>query len=172
MKLKFLLFVVTLLALQLTSVNELKAQTADSTKVTQAADSVKVKVAKPKKLEKLKELPDPLSVGWKKDKMFGDKLFEQGSLYNGLHYYEAAIAKNPKETNLYQQLADGNFMLRDYRSANRYYKMLVDMDTAKHTNWMALYKYALTEKFLGNYCLSSLMKHTKTQPTLPISERR
>jgi outer membrane protein OmpA-like peptidoglycan-associated protein len=157
MKLKFLLFVVTLLALQLTSVNELKAQTADSTKVTQAADSVKVKVAKPKKLEKLKELPDPLSVGWKKDKMFGDKLFEQGSLYNGLHYYEAAIAKNPKETNLYQQLADGNFMLRDYRSANRYYKMLVDMDTAKHTNWMALYKYALTEKFLGNYEKAKLL---------------
>lgn len=157
MKLKFLLFVVTLLALQLTSVNELKAQTADSTKVAQVVDSVKVKVAKPKKLEKLKELPEPLSVGWKKDKMFGDKLFAQGSIYNGLHYYEAAVAKNPKQTGLYQQMADGNFMLRDYRTANKYYKMLVDMDTAKHANWMALYKYALTEKFLANYEKAKLL---------------
>ena len=157
MKLKFLLFVVTLLALQLTSVNELKAQTVDSTKVAQVVDSVKVKVAKPKKLEKLKELPEPLSVGWKKDKMFGDKLFAQGSIYNGLHYYEAAVAKNPKQTGLYQQMADGNFMLRDYRTANKYYKMLVDMDTAKHANWMALYKYALTEKFLANYEKAKLL---------------
>ncbi len=157
MKLKFLLFVVALLALQLTPGNELKAQAVDSTKVAQVVDSVKVKAPKPKKLEKLKELPDPLSVSWKKDKMFGDKLFEQGSLYNGLHYYEAAIAKNPKETNLYQQMADGNFMLRDYRSANKYYKMLVDMDTAKHSNWMALYKLALTEKFIGNYEKAKLL---------------
>ena len=63
MKFKFLFFVVTLLALQLTSVNQVKAQTADTTKVKQAVDSVKVKAAKPKKLEKLKELPDPQSVG-------------------------------------------------------------------------------------------------------------
>ena len=157
MKLKFLLSVVTLFFIQLLSVNQIKAQTTDSTKVSQAVDSVQAKTPKPKKLEKLKELPDPLSVGWQKDKMFGDKLFAQGSLYNGLHYYEAAIAKNPKQTNLYQQMADGNFTLRDYRSANRYYKLLVDMDTAKHTNWLALYKYALTEKFLANYEKSKLL---------------
>ena len=157
MKLKLLLSVVTLLFLQLVSTNQLKAQTTDTTKVKQAVDSVKAKVQKPKKLEKLKELPDPQSVGWKKDKMFGDKLFAQGSLYNGLHYYEAAIAKNPKQTGLYQQMADGNFTLRDYRTANKYYKMLVDMDTAKHLNWLALYKYALTEKFLGNYEKAKLL---------------
>ena len=111
MKLKLLLAVVTLIFLQLATTNQLKAQIADTTKVKQAVDSVKAKVQKPKKLEKLKELPDPQSVGWKKDKMFGDKLFAQGSLYNGLHYYEAAISKNPKQTGLYQQLADGNFTL-------------------------------------------------------------
>ena len=113
MKLKFLLSVATVLFFQLAFTNQLKASAADSTKVSQAVDSVKVKAPKPKKLEKLKELPDPNAVGWKKDKMFGDKLFAQGSLYNGLHYYEAAIAKNPKETALYQQMADGNFLLRD-----------------------------------------------------------
>ena len=74
---------------------------------------MKGKAPKPKKLEKLKELPDPQNAGWKTDKNFGDKLFAQGSLYNGLHYYEVALAKNPKETGLYQQLADGNFTLRD-----------------------------------------------------------
>ena len=157
MKLKFLLSVVALFFLQLASVNQIKAQAIDSTKVSQAVDSVKAKAPKPKKLEKLKELPDPLAVGWKKDKMFGDKLFAQGSLYNGLHYYEAAIAKNPKQTNLYQQMADGNFMLRDYKAANRYYKLMVDMDTAKHANWPALYKYALTEKMLGNYEKAKLL---------------
>ncbi len=157
MKLKFLLSVATLLIFQLASVNQLKAQAIDSTKVSQAVDSVKGKAPKPKKLEKLKELPDPQNAGWKADKNFGDKLFAQGSLYNGLHYYEVAIAKNPKETGLYQQLADGNFTLRDYRTANKYYKMIVDMDSAKHTNWMALYKYALTEKMLGNYEKAKLL---------------
>ena len=157
MKLKFLPSVVFLMAFQLISVSQLKAQTTETTKVIQAVDTVKVKAVKPKKLEKLKELPDPQSVNWRKDKMFGDKLFEQGSLYNGLHYYEAAVAKNPKETNLYQQLADGNFLLRDYRSANKYYKLIVDMDSAKHDNWLAFYKYALTEKMLGNYEKAKLL---------------
>ena len=35
--------------------------------------------------------------------------------------------------------------------------MLVDMDTAKHLNWLALYKYALTEKFMGNYEKAKLL---------------
>lgn len=157
MKLKFLPSVVMLSAFLMLTAGQLKAQTADSTKVKQAADTVAVKAVKPKRQEKLKELPDPQSVSWKKDKMFGDKLFSQGSLYNGLHYYEAAIAKNPKETELYQQMADGNFTLRDYRTANKYYKMIVDMDTAKHTNWQAAYKYALTEKMLGNYEKAKLL---------------
>ena len=157
MKLKFLLSVVTLFFLQLVSVNQVKAQAVDSTKDKAATDTVVAKAPKPKKLEKLKELPDPQNAGWKADKNFGDKLFAQGSLYNGLHYYEAALAKNPKETNLYQQMADGNFTLRDYRTANKYYKLIVDMDSAKHSNWLALYKYALTEKMLGNYEKAKLL---------------
>ena len=122
MKLKFLLSVVALFFLQLASVNQIKAQAIDSTKVSQAVDSVKAKAPKPKKLEKLKELPDPLAVGWKKDKMFGDKLFAQGSLYNGLHYYEAAIAKNPKNATLLEHYGDILIELGDKSKAVEYWR--------------------------------------------------
>lgn len=101
--------------------------------------------------EKLKELPDPQAIGFGKNKKLGKKLFERGSIYNGLRYYEAALNKKPKKTFINQPLADGNFLVRDYATANKYYKTLVDLDSVKHKNLFALYQYALTEKYLGNY---------------------
>jgi OOP family OmpA-OmpF porin len=101
--------------------------------------------------EKLKELPSPDKVGFGKSKKLGKQLFERGSIYNGLKYYEAALAKKPKKTFINQPLADGYFLVRDYAAAKKYYKTLVDLDSVKHKNLFALYQYALTEKYLGNY---------------------
>lgn len=100
---------------------------------------------------KLKELPDPKTVSWQKNVELGAKLFNKGSLYNGLTYYEEAVTKNPKKTDLYLPIAEGNFALRDYKSANKYYKMLVNIDSAKGKDYYSLYQYALTDKYLGNY---------------------
>jgi len=101
--------------------------------------------------EKLKELPSPEKISWSQNKKFGDKLFAIGSVYNGIHYYEAALNKNPNATYLNQPIADGNFALRDYKTANKYYQTLVELDNEKHQNLYALYQLALTYKYLGNY---------------------
>ena len=93
--------------------------------------------------EKGKELPAPENIGWRKNKKLGQKLTQRGSIYYGLRYYETALSKKPKKTFLNQNLADGYMALRDYRTANRYYKTLVDLDSVKHKNLTALYQYAL-----------------------------
>lgn len=100
---------------------------------------------------KLKELPDPKNIGWRKDRRLGDKLMEKGSVYNAIRYYSEAVNKKSNKIFLYQRLADANFVLRDYRFANKYYKVVVDMDSAKHKMLMSVYQYALTEKYLGQY---------------------
>lgn len=100
---------------------------------------------------KYKELPDPKTIGWKRNRKLGDLLMEKGSVYNAIHYYEAAVNKKSNKIFLYQRLADANFVLRDYRFANKYYKVVVDMDSVKHKNLFALYQAALTDKYLGNY---------------------
>ncbi len=117
-----------------------KAEKAPKTKSSNSASG-----------EKLRELPDPKAIGWRKNKKLGDKLFAMGGTYNGLRYYEEALAKKPKKTFINQKLADGNFALRDYASANKYYKILADLDSVKLKNLPALYQYALTEKYLGRY---------------------
>lgn len=106
---------------------------------------------KPKSGAKLKELPDPNKVGWRRGKRLGDKLTSYGSIYNALKYYEAAVSRKPTKQKLYQRAADANFALRDYASADKYYKILTDMDSVKHKNLYAVFQYALTEKYLGKY---------------------
>jgi OOP family OmpA-OmpF porin len=100
---------------------------------------------------KMKELPSPQSISWRKNKKLGDKLTAKGSIYNSLNYYAEALAKKPKKTFLNQKLADGHFLLRNYAAANGYYKTISDLDSIKHKNPVALYQYALTEKYLGRY---------------------
>ncbi len=101
--------------------------------------------------EKLKDFPEPDKIGFGRDKRIGKKLFKRGSIENSMRYFGAALSKKPKKTKLNQNLADGNFMLRDYVNSNSYYKKIVDLDSVKHKNLNALYQYALTEKYLGRY---------------------
>ena len=60
---------------------------------------------------KQKELPDPKKIGWRKNKKFGDKLTQRGSIYKAITYYQEALEKKPKKTFLNQNIADGNFAL-------------------------------------------------------------
>ncbi|MDB5282443.1 MAG: hypothetical protein JWO06_1518, partial [Bacteroidota bacterium] len=143
MKLKFLLFPALLAILGLTSINTLHAQSAEIIKPKATFN--------PKTDDKLKEIPEPQTLSWQKNKSWGDKLFDQGRIFNGLRYYEEAVNKNPQANYLFQKMADGYFALRNYWAANKYYKMLVEMDTAKHNNYYAQYQYALTDKYIGNY---------------------
>ena len=143
MKLKFLFFAVPFVAFQLATSITASAQQDTTAKAA--------KVHRTPKPEKLKELPDPQTISWKKNLAIAQKLDGQGSIYNALRYYEGALAKNPSKTDIYHNLADGNFKLRDYKSANKYYKLLVDLDSAKHQDFVSMYYYALTDKYIGNY---------------------
>lgn len=101
--------------------------------------------------DKLKDFPEPDKIGFGRDKRIGKKLFKRGSIENSMRYYGEALHKKPKKTKLYKNLAEGNFMLRDYVTSSLYYQRIVDLDSVKHKNLNALYQYALTEKYLGNY---------------------
>lgn len=150
MKVKLLCCSVLLLAFLLPKTSGAFALSDSTAKA--AVDTAKgMKAHKTPKPEKLKELPDPASISWKKNLAIAQKLDEQGSIYNALKYYEGAVNKNPTKTDIYHSLADGNFKLRDYKSANKYYKMLVDLDSAKHQDFVDMYYYALTDKYMGNY---------------------
>lgn len=124
-----------------------------TTKLTQAQVEPEKQKSTTKSVldEKGKELPSPETISWRKNKKIGQKLAARGSVYNSLRYYESALSQKPKKTFLNQNLAEGHFALRDYKSANRYYKTLVDLDSVKHKNPTLIYQYALTEKYLGNY---------------------
>lgn len=101
--------------------------------------------------EKLKELPSPASISWKKNRKLGDRLIQMGSTYNALNYYRESIHKKPTKTFLHQKLADAYFTVRDYKNATSHYKSLMDADSIKLKNPSAIYQYALTQKYLGNY---------------------
>ncbi len=158
MKMKVLIAALFLTAAQLTPVKSLHAQSKEELQELMSSEPLGTTKSKGKSKvyttadgEKIKELPDPQSIRFGKSKRLGKQLFDHGSIYNGLKYYEAALSKKPKKTFINQPLADGYFLVRDYARANKYYKTLVELDSVKHKNLFALYQYALTEKYLGNY---------------------
>jgi hypothetical protein len=96
MKSKF--FPIAVLFFLLQSINFVAAQEEVEPK-KKAADNLKQQ-------DKLKELPEPDKISWSQNKKFGDQLFAIGSIYNGLHYYEAALIKNSKGQ--YQSFKEGS----------------------------------------------------------------
>lgn len=134
MKKSFCFFIVLISAY----INHLRAQ-----------DTIVPVPVKPK--SNIKEAPDPKTLTWQKNLSLADKFFEIGSTYNAVKYYEEALNQNPEKTFINIRLADGYYALRDYKSANKYYKVLVDMDRQKKEDLSSWYYYALTEKLIGNY---------------------
>lgn len=95
--------------------------------------------------------PDPKALSWKKNKKQGDKLAKGGGLAAALPYYKEALTLKPKKTTLNQNIADAALSIRDYGTANTYYKALVDLDEKKHKKPANIYMYAQTLKNTGKY---------------------
>jgi outer membrane protein OmpA-like peptidoglycan-associated protein/tetratricopeptide (TPR) repeat protein len=93
--------------------------------------------------------PEQLSAG--KNKKMAKKLLKKGSLYNAAQYLEAGAAKKPKKKYFPTVLAPTELALRDYKSANQWYKNLVDRDSVKNKKPLNLFNYAMTQKYLGEY---------------------
>ena len=91
--------------------------------------------------EKLKRL-NP-----KKKLKIANALAEKGSYYNALMYYQEVYDKKKDNVCAVYKLAKLNAELRDYQAAEKWYKTLYDMDTAKYVR--AKYFQALMQKYNG-----------------------
>lgn len=95
--------------------------------------------------------PDPATLSWRKNKKNAKKLLKKGSYYNAVSYLEAGALKKPKKKYFPINLAQADLSLRDYKSSNKWYKVLVDKDSVKHKKPEYIFNYALTLKYLGQY---------------------
>ena len=99
----------------------------------------------------VKKATDIGTLGWRKDKKISKKLLKKGSTAAAIPYLEAGVAKKPKKKYFPQNLAPSELAVRDYKSSNKWYKVLVDRDSVKHKKPAYLFQYALTQKYLGQY---------------------
>lgn len=95
--------------------------------------------------------PDPKTIGWRKDKKMAKKLLKKGDADAAMPYLEAGATKKPKKKFFPENLAIADFKARDYRNANKWWKVLVNMDSVKQKHPAYIYQYALTLKYLGQY---------------------
>ncbi|MCS6935342.1 MAG: OmpA family protein [Chitinophagales bacterium] len=131
------------------AVTEKSREAADKTKST--AEQPAVKTAPARGADKVKDMPEPAKIGWRKNRKWGDKLAAMGSWYSAVNYYTEAANKKPNKVFLFQKAADAHFTLRDYATAGSLYRKAISLDSARVKYPLAIYQYALTEKYLGNY---------------------
>jgi outer membrane protein OmpA-like peptidoglycan-associated protein/tetratricopeptide (TPR) repeat protein len=110
---KKLIAVLTLITLVVAS--QAQAQTQDSDKDRHAI--LKYPKVKPKKKKKIAE-----------------QLIKEGSYYNAAEYLEDVLKDKPDNMKVIHQLALINESLRDYKSAEKYYKLELDKDPKKWPN--------------------------------------
>ena len=70
----------------------------------------------------------------KKKKKIADQLVKEGSYYNAAEYYEDVLKDKPDNIKVIHELAVINESLRDYKSAEKYYKLELDKDPKKWPN--------------------------------------
>ncbi|MGB1248931.1 MAG: hypothetical protein ACPG4Z_08585, partial [Chitinophagales bacterium] len=96
---------------------------------------------------------DAFSLKPKKLIQIGDKLMEEGSNYNAIDYYKAALfatQKKKQQAYLNYQLGQSNFMMRDYKLAEKYYLSAINIDM-KNKYPLAVYNLANTYKYQAKY---------------------
>jgi len=88
-------------------------------------------------------------LSFKKSLKMADYLYSIGSFYNASQYYEAVDEKQAGNAYVLSQIADCQFKLRDYKTAEDWYKKLVDLNDASYP--LAPYMYGETLMFNGKY---------------------
>ncbi len=94
---------------------------------------------------------DPSALSWRKNRKIAKKLLKKGNDEAAIPYLEAGAQKKPKKVYFPENLGKSEFAIRDYKASNKWYKVLVDKDSAKHKKPQYLFEYARTQKFLGQY---------------------
>jgi outer membrane protein OmpA-like peptidoglycan-associated protein/tetratricopeptide (TPR) repeat protein len=77
------------------------------------------------------------------------KKLEEGSYYNAADYLEDVIKEKPDNIKVAHMLGELNMQLRDYKRAEKYYKMVLDKDPGKFPADQFYYAQAL--KMNGSY---------------------
>ena len=99
----------------------------------------------------VKKPNDPASLSWRKNRKAAKKLLKKGNNEAAMPYLEAGAAKKPKKAYFPENLARVDFLLRDYKSSNKWYNVLVQKDSAKHKKPNYIFEYARTQKYMGQY---------------------
>ena len=88
-------------------------------------------------------------MSWKNKLKVADRFFEQGYYYDAANYYEDVITLQPDNVDVMYKLADSYYYGRDYKTAQTYYKQVVDNNVQLYP--IAHYRYALTLKMNGKF---------------------
>ena len=100
---------------------------------------------------KTKNPADPATMSWRKNRKTAKKLIKKGNQEAAVPYLEAGYGKKAKKVYFAQNLSEIELNIRDYKSANKWYKVLVDKDSARNKKPAYLFQYALTQKYLSQY---------------------
>lgn len=89
------------------------------------------------------------NLSFKKSLRMADYLYSIGSFYNAAEYYMAVNDKQAGNAYVLNQIADCEYKLRDYKTAEDWYKKLVDLNDAGYP--LAPYTYGLVLMYNGKY---------------------
>ncbi len=95
-----------------------------------------------------KEISD---LPWKQRLKIADRLYSSGSYYNALNFYTDLYKEQSTNSYLVSQLAITYRATRDYKSAEFWYKTLIELDKDNNKYPLANYDYALMLKMNGKY---------------------
>ena len=139
------------------------AEKKTKVKKTAKEETEKQKVSADKKEKKSKKTPsesekvanaDLNKISKNRLNKIGDKLVKKGSYYNAIDYYNAALFKSKKDKDVLmysQKLGEANYILRDYKQAEKYYTKAVSLNTNSKKYPLLDYNLANTYKYLGKY---------------------
>lgn len=122
-----------------------------------AKKSKKVKKAKANIKAEAKDADvkdETAKLNYNKLRKTADKLGTKGSYFNALEYYEQALAKaknDNKKTQMYSQLGNANFFLRDYKAAEGYYEKAIALNSKPKKYPLLNFQLANTYKALAKY---------------------
>jgi outer membrane protein OmpA-like peptidoglycan-associated protein len=106
----------------------------------------------------------------RKKKKIADQLMKEGSYYNAAEYYDDVLKEKPDNIKVMHDLAEINRVLKDYKSAEKYYRLEEDKDPKKWPNDKYYLgqmqkmngKYDDAKKTLQDYLKSELDKDEKS----------
>jgi len=88
-------------------------------------------------------------LSWKNKLKIADRFYEEGFFYDASHYYEEVLNDQPENVDVKYKLAESYFYSRDFKMANKNYKLVMEQN--KELYPFSHYKYALTLKLNGKY---------------------